>query len=70
MDFGDNYPTGEMLPLLDKDICGAYKEEKFIMFAIYAASKSYVTKCFDAEDGNYSIDLKMKGVAKKQRAFD
>lgn len=49
--------------LLNDDICGCYKKEKFIIEGYWLGSKNYGLRAFDFDNGGkISTICKMKGI--------
>lgn len=59
------------VPLLDEQICGAYKIEKYITRGIYLGAKQYAVRAFDTEKGSeLTTTCKMKGVHYLKRRYE
>lgn len=57
--------------MIDDNILGCYKIEKFIKEGFFLGSKMYATNCLDVEKvGRLTQKCKMKGVAEKYRQFE
>lgn len=71
MDYSIGCKDHLMVPMIDSDMCGANKVEKFIIEGYYLASKTYATKAFDMENnGTMKVDCKQKGVQKRHLQFE
>lgn len=64
-----------MMRVLDANICGAFKQEKYVWEGYFLGAKFYATKCLELKnDGTCGGALqricKMKGVQERKRIYE
>ena len=64
-------PADKLVPIIDSNIPGSYKIEKFIVEGFFLGSKMYATQCFDVDSMLKLVKkCKMKGVREDKRVYD